>query len=72
MEVTPGGAQVVAKNIDPGGAGAGDLFGLAVKPHHHAVYFVDDRHQHLRTASTARRSGRGALVPSPDQGARRL
>ena len=42
VEVTPGGAQVVIKNIDPAGAGAGDLFGLAVKPGADAVYFVND------------------------------
>ncbi len=42
VEVTPGGAQVVTKNIDPNGAGAGDLFGLAVKPDADAVYFVND------------------------------
>jgi hypothetical protein len=40
VEVTPGGAQVVVKNIDPGGAG--DLFGLAIKPDADAVYFVND------------------------------
>jgi hypothetical protein len=32
----------VIKNIDPAGAGAGDLFGLAVKPDADAVYFVND------------------------------
>jgi DNA-binding beta-propeller fold protein YncE len=42
VETTPGGAQVVVKNIDKGGAGAGDLFGLAVKPGADAVYFVND------------------------------
>ena len=42
VEVTPGGAQVVVKNIDVGGAGAGDLFGLAIKPDADAVYFVND------------------------------
>ncbi len=42
VETTPGGAQVVVKNIDKGGAGAGDLFGLAVKPDADAVYFVND------------------------------
>jgi hypothetical protein len=42
VEVTPGGAQVVIKNIDVGGAGAGDLFGLAIKPGADAVYFVND------------------------------
>jgi hypothetical protein len=42
VEVTPGGAQVVVKNIDRAGAGAGDLFGLAIKPGADAVYFVND------------------------------
>ena len=42
VEVTPQGKQVVTKNIDPGGAGAGDLFGLAIKPDAAAVYFVND------------------------------
>ncbi len=42
VETTPRGDQVVTKNIDPGGAGAGDLFGLAVKPDADAVYFVND------------------------------
>jgi hypothetical protein len=42
VETTPGGAQVVVKNIDKDGAGAGDLFGLAVKPDADAVYFVND------------------------------
>jgi hypothetical protein len=42
VETTPGGAQVVVKNIDVGGAGAGDLFGLAVKPGANAIYFVND------------------------------
>jgi DNA-binding beta-propeller fold protein YncE len=40
VETTPGGAQVAVKTIDQGGAG--DLFGLAVKPGADAVYFVDD------------------------------
>ena len=39
VEVTPGGAQTV-KTLIPNGAG--DLFGLAVKPHANAVYFVND------------------------------
>ena len=43
VETTPGGAQVV-KTIDDQGSppGAGNLFGLAVKPGADAVYFVDD------------------------------
>jgi hypothetical protein len=43
VETSPGGAQVV-KTIDSQGSppGAGNLFGLAVKPGADAVYFVDD------------------------------
>jgi hypothetical protein len=39
VEVTPGGAQTVKTLITDG---AGDLFGLAVKPGADAVYFVND------------------------------
>jgi len=44
VETTPGGTQVQVKTIDAQGspAGAGNLFGLAVKPGADAVYFVDD------------------------------
>jgi len=44
VETTPGKMQVKVKTIDDQGspAGAGNLFGLAVKPGAHAVYFVDD------------------------------
>jgi hypothetical protein len=44
VETTPGGKQVAVKTIDDQGspAGAGNLFGLAVKPGADAVYFVDD------------------------------
>jgi hypothetical protein len=44
VETTPGGAQVVVKQLDSSGSppGAGALFGLAVKPGADAVYFVDD------------------------------
>ncbi len=43
VETTPGGAQVF-KTIDTQGSppGAGNLFGLAIKPGADAVYFVDD------------------------------
>jgi len=43
VETTPGGSQTV-KTVDDQGspAGAGNLFGLAVKPGADAVYFVDD------------------------------
>ena len=44
VEVTPFGFQVAVRALDVSGSppGAGALFGLAVKPHHRAVYFVDD------------------------------
>jgi len=44
VEVTPFGLQVAVRTLDRSGspAGAGALFGLAVKPGHRAVYFVDD------------------------------
>ena len=47
VEITPSGFQIAVRQLDstvsPGSPpGAGALFGLAVKPHHRAVYFVDD------------------------------
>jgi hypothetical protein len=44
VETTPGGTQAEVKTVDAQGspAGAGNLFGLAVKPGADAVYFVDD------------------------------
>jgi hypothetical protein len=42
VETTPGGSQVAVKTIDNNQGGAGNLFGLAVKPGADAVYFVDD------------------------------
>jgi DNA-binding beta-propeller fold protein YncE len=44
VEITPFGFQVAVRTLDRSGSppGAGALFGLAVKPHHRAVYFVDD------------------------------
>ncbi len=44
VETTPGGMQAEVKTVDAQGspAGAGNLFGLAVKPGAGAVYFVDD------------------------------
>ena len=44
VETTPGKMQVAVKTVDDQGspAGAGNLFGLAVKPGADAVYFVDD------------------------------
>jgi len=44
VETTPFGFQIAVRTLDRSGspAGAGALFGLAVKPLHRAVYFVDD------------------------------
>jgi hypothetical protein len=44
VEVAPNGRQVAVKTLDRSGspAGAGALFGLAVAPGGHGVYFVDD------------------------------
>jgi hypothetical protein len=44
VEITPFGLQVAVRTLDKSGSppGAGALFGLAVKPQHRAVYYVDD------------------------------
>jgi hypothetical protein len=42
VETSPGGRQVAWKTIDHNSGGAGNLFGLAIKPGADAVYFVDD------------------------------
>ena len=44
VEITPSGYQIAVRTLDSSGSppGAGALFGLAVKPGHRAVYFVDD------------------------------
>jgi DNA-binding beta-propeller fold protein YncE len=44
VETTPFGAQIAVRQLDSSGMppGAGALFGLAVKPGHDAVYYVDD------------------------------
>ena len=42
VETTPSGATVAVVTVDKNMGGGGNLFGLAVKPGHHAVYFVDD------------------------------
>ena len=42
VETTPHGAQVAVVTVDGNAGGGGNLFGLAVKPHADAVYFVDD------------------------------
>jgi hypothetical protein len=42
VEIAPFGKQVAVRTIDTNSGGGGNLFGLAVKPHADAVYFVDD------------------------------
>jgi hypothetical protein len=42
VETTPFGKQISHKTVDHNQGGAGNLFGLAVKPGAGAVYFVDD------------------------------
>ena len=42
VETTPAGTQVAVKAVDVTGAGAGTLFGLAVRPNDQGVYFVND------------------------------
>jgi hypothetical protein len=42
VETAPGGAQLAVVTVDKHFGGAGNLFGLAVKPGAAAVYFVDD------------------------------
>jgi hypothetical protein len=42
VETTPGGRQVAVKPVDVSHQGAGTLFGLAIAPNSHGVYFVDD------------------------------
>jgi hypothetical protein len=42
LEFTPGGTENGNVTVDKNAGGGGNLFGLAVKPGHDAVYFVDD------------------------------
>jgi DNA-binding beta-propeller fold protein YncE len=44
LETTPAGRQIAVRWLDTSGspAGSGALFGLALKPGHRAVYYVDD------------------------------
>jgi hypothetical protein len=42
VETTPRGAQAAVVTVDRNAGGAGNLFGLAVKPGADAVYFVND------------------------------
>jgi len=50
VETTPGGARAATRFLDTSGspAGAGALFGLAVAPRGHVVYYVDDVANTLR------------------------
>jgi hypothetical protein len=50
VETTPGGSQVATRLLDSAGSpkGAGALFGLAVAPRGHGVYYVDDVANTLR------------------------
>ena len=50
VEITPSGHQVATAQLDSSGspAGAGALFGLAVAPGGHGVYYVDDAANTLR------------------------
>jgi hypothetical protein len=42
VETTPSGVQVAVRFVDVTGGGAGDLFGLAIRPQDKGVYFVND------------------------------
>jgi hypothetical protein len=44
VETTPRGTQIATETLDTNGTppGAGALFGLAITPDHHGLYFVDD------------------------------
>jgi hypothetical protein len=42
VETRPDGKQVAVKAVDVTGAGAGTLFGLAIRPNDRGVYFVND------------------------------
>jgi hypothetical protein len=51
VETTPGGVQIAHRYLDrtpPAPLGAGALFGLAVKPGGHGIYYVDDDANTLR------------------------
>jgi len=51
VETTPGGMQIAHRFLDrtpPPPLGAGALFGLALKPHHAGIYYVDDAVNTLR------------------------
>jgi hypothetical protein len=50
VETTTGGKQIASRFLDRSGSppGAGALFGLALAPHGHGVYYVDDAVNTLR------------------------
>ena len=50
VETTPAGMQIAHRQLDKSGSppGAGALFGLALKPRHRGIYFVDDAVNTLR------------------------
>jgi hypothetical protein len=50
VETTPAGMQIAHRYLDKSGSpkGAGALFGLALKPHHRGIYYVDDAVNTLR------------------------
>nr|MDQ2877159.1 hypothetical protein [Actinomycetota bacterium] len=50
VETTPSGVQVATRLLDSSGrpAGSGALFGLALAPAGHGVYYVDDAANTLR------------------------
>jgi hypothetical protein len=50
VETTPAGMQIAHRRLDKSGSppGAGALFGLALKPHQHGIYYVDDAVNTLR------------------------
>ena len=51
VETTPAGMQIAHRFLDktpPTPLGAGALFGLALKPHHAGIYYVDDAVNTLR------------------------
>jgi hypothetical protein len=53
IEISPSGTQVGTKFLDRSGSppGSGALFGLAVAPHGHGLYYVDDATNMLRLLS---------------------
>jgi hypothetical protein len=42
VEISPSGAQVATRNLQPGSSGPGSLFGLAIVPGGRGVYYVND------------------------------